>query len=328
MINIYPSDKLTTVTMTLALYRDDALAEVRTWGSMPLEARRRACLRALRDRDVSALQDLLIGYMKLKGSKGTRLAGGTERSYRCAMKVLVQVSEQQGLSLVQPSDEFAALFMRALEAKGQRSSTIRVRVVAVKTLYRAARWCGLDIPCPWEDAKTPYYPDAAVRMPYPESDVRKLLEFPDVRVRAVLLLGAHAGLRAFEMCALTARDVDLVQEQLTVRHGKGDKARVIPMTDELTAAMRALTLARPTGTLLWASYHKLRDRMVEVCEFMRVEYRGLHALRHTAGTELYRATGDLYVTAALLGHKDIKTTQIYAHMSQKHLRDALRKRAG
>ena len=59
-----------------------------------------------------------------------------------------------------------------------------------------------------------------------------------------------------------------------------------------------------------------------------VEWRGLHALRHTAGTELYRATGDLYVTAELLGHRDIKTTQIYAHMSQQHLRDALRKRAG
>lgn len=313
---------------SIVLYQQDQLAPMRTWANLHPDQRRRDCLRALRDRDTATLQDLLIGYMKLKGQKGTRISPATERAYRAAVKVLVDVADRQGLSLAQPGDEFASLFMRALETRGQKSSTIRVRVSAIKTLYRAARWCGLDIPCPWDTTKVPYHEDAAIRLPYPEADVRTLLDFPDVRVRAVLLLGAHAGLRAFEMCALDHGDVDLTLEQLTVRHGKGNKARVVPMTRELTAVMRDLIAARPSGTLLWASYHHLRDRMVEVCTLMKVEYRGLHALRHTAGTELYRATGDLYVTAALLGHKDIKTTQVYAHMSQAHLRDALRRRAG
>lgn len=316
------------MTYDLVIYKDDRLASMRTWANMHPEQRKRDCLRALRDRDTATLQDLLIGFMKLKGAKGTRISPATERSYRAAVRVLVDISSRQGLSLAQPSDEFASMFMRALEAKGQKSSTIRVRVSAIKTLYNAARWCGLDIPCPWDLTKVPHHEDAAIRMPYPESDVQKLLEFPDVRVRAVVLLGAHAGLRAAEMCALQRADIDLAQEQITVRHGKGGKSRVIPTTPQLSEALRALMAARPDGPLLWVVYHKLRGRMVEVCKFMNIEYRGIHALRHTAGTELYRATGDLYVTAALLGHTDIKTTQIYAHMSQAHLRDALRRRAG
>ncbi|MFC6662892.1 tyrosine-type recombinase/integrase [Deinococcus multiflagellatus] len=130
------------------------------------------------------------------------------------------------------------------------------------------------------------------------------------------------------MCALEYQDVDFVQAQLVVRHGKGNKSRIVPLTDELATALRALPVKPAGEALLWRSYHKLRERMQEVCTLMQVEWRGLHALRHTAGTELYRATGDLYVTAQLLGHKDIKTTQVYVHMSQQHLRDALRKRAG
>ncbi|MFC6662893.1 site-specific integrase [Deinococcus multiflagellatus] len=173
-----PSDRAASTT-AIVLYRQDALAEVRTWGTLTPEARRRACLRALRDRDVAALQDLLIAYLKLKGAKGTRISPQTERSYRSSMKILVQVSERQGLSLVQPGDEFGALFMRALEAEGQRSATVRVRVVAVKHLYRAARWCGLEIPCPWDTARVPYLEDAAIRHPYPEADVRRLLDVPD-----------------------------------------------------------------------------------------------------------------------------------------------------
>jgi integrase len=122
--------------------------------------------------------------------------------------------------------------------------------------------------------------------------------------------------------------VDLTRSQLVVRHGKGNKSRVVPLTDELTEALRALPVKSAGEPLLWRSYQKMRDRMQEICTLARVEWRGLHALRHTAGTELYRATGDLYVTAQLLGHKDIKTTQVYVQMSQQHLRDALKKRAG
>lgn len=312
----------------ITLYRGDALADVRTWANMHPDQRRRDCLRALRDRDTTTLQDLVIAHLKLKGAKGSRISPHTDRSYRTSIKILVLVSERHGLSLAQPGDEFAALFMRALEAEGLKSATIRLRVVAVKQLYRAARWCGLTIPCPWETSRMPYLEDAEVCHPYPEADVRRLLEIPDVRVRAVVLLGAHAGLRAAEICALESQDVDLTQSQLVVRHGKGNKSRVVPLTDELAEALRALPVKPAGEALLWRSYHKMRDRMQEICMLTGVEWRGLHALRHTAGTELYRATGDLYVTAQLLGHKDIKTTQVYVHMSQQHLRDALKKRAG
>jgi integrase/recombinase XerC len=52
---------------------------------------------------------------------------------------------------------------------------------------------------------------------------------------------------------------------------------------------------------------------------------GLHTLRRTAGTHLYRATKDLHVVADLLGHASVNTSAIYAKMDMETRRDALEK---
>lgn len=315
------------MTYAITPYQGDALSEIRAWGNIPSGERRRACIRALRDRDTAALQDLCIAHLKLRGLKGTKVSTQTVRAYRQGVKVLVQVSEESGLSLIQPPEEFAALFMRTLEGKGYRSATISVRVAAAKELFKAAKWCQALTESPWDGYRVRPESDAVERLPYSDTDLARVLELPEPRIRAAVLLGAHGGLRASEMCALTWADIDLSSETVFVRNGKGGKARQVPMTRPLAEALRALSEPH-AGTLLWKDYQKLLKAVHAAFDLAGVEWRGLHALRHTAGTELYRATGDLYVTAELLGHRDIKTTQIYAHMSQDHLRAALKKRAG
>lgn len=315
------------MTLSIAPYRGDTLAEIRTWGNMPPDDRRRACIRALRDKDVGTLQDLSIAHLKLRGFKGTRVSDQTVRAYRQGVKVLVQVTDELGLSLIQPADEFATLFMRTLEAKGYRSATVSVRVAAAKELFKAVKWAGVNIESPWDGHRVRLASDAVKRHPYSDSDLARVLALPDPRIRAAVLLGSHAGLRASEMCSLTWADLDLDTETVFIRQGKGGRPRQVPMTRQLKEALEAIPHPHE-GTLLWKDYPRLLKTVHAAFDLAGVEWRGLHALRHTAGTELYRATGDLYVTAELLGHRDIKTTQIYAHMSQQHLREAMRKRAG
>lgn len=311
----------------LVLYEGDRVATATRWSTMPREDRRRKCLAALRDRNAAVLSDLLISYMRLRGRQGNNICPTTERSYISAIRGLVSVSERQGLSLVQPSEDFAALCMRALEQQGMKAATVRHRASVWKHLFRAANWCGLTIPNPWEHTAMPRERDATIRQPYSEAEVAQLLTFPDPSIQATILLGAHGGLRASEIVNLRRADVDFIREQVVVVKGKGGKSRVVPMTEPLKAALLALP-ERNGLTLIWARYITLYETLKKVAGFTRVEWRGIHALRHTAGTELYRATGDLYVTAELLGHSDVNTTKIYAHMAQDHLRAALKKRAG
>jgi integrase/recombinase XerC len=49
-------------------------------------------------------------------------------------------------------------------------------------------------------------------------------------------------------------------------------------------------------------------------------YRGVHLLRHTAGTRYYQGLRDLYAVATLLGHADVNTSAIYAKMDREELR--------
>ena len=73
----------------------------------------------------------------------------------------------------------------------------------------------------------------------------------------------------------------------------------------------------------------IRKRLAEKLRALGApeRYHGPHSLRHLAGTRLYRATGDLYVVAALLGHADVSTSQVYAKMDRSRLKEAIQKLA-
>lgn len=57
-----------------------------------------------------------------------------------------------------------------------------------------------------------------------------------------------------------------------------------------------------------------------------VPFRGVHALRHSAGTRVYAETHDLEATARRLGHSKLETTRIYATWSDRQLRETIDRR--
>lgn len=60
-----------------------------------------------------------------------------------------------------------------------------------------------------------------------------------------------------------------------------------------------------------------------VCAVAGVTFRGVHALRHSAGTRVYAETHDLEATARRLGHSKLETTRIYATWSDRQLRETI-----
>ena len=169
-------------------------------------------------------------------------------------------------------------------------------------------------------------------------------ELKDLRDKAILELLFSTGLRVSELCALT-RDIDLKAEDMSIR-GKGGKVRVVFISDEAKKAVKDYLSARKdmSDALFIQTDNPIsrknkNDKMVGTLTRRSVERivkqhaikAGIskkvtpHVMRHMFATDLLGNGADLRSVQSLLGHSSIVTTQIYTHVTDKHLRDIHKK---
>ena len=148
---------------------------------------------------------------------------------------------------------------------------------------------------------------------------------------AMVLTLLDAMLRLQELIDLELVDVNLQARSLRVRHGKGDKERIVYMGRRLTKAMRDWLSVRghvpgSDWVFLSRSGEKLDRRNVQRILERLGRKAGVkvspHMLRHAGATLFIRNGGDPFSLQRLLGHSGIQTTMIYVHMSGTALREA------
>lgn len=142
---------------------------------------------------------------------------------------------------------------------------------------------------------------------------------------AVLELLYGSGLRVSEVCSLGPADIDL--EHRTVRVvGKGDKERVVPMSEPAVAALRRHRSHTGASAPTDPMFRNQRGNRLGPCDVRRILDRRAqtptypHALRHSFATHLLDGGADLRSVQELLGHADLRTTQVYTHVSRERLR--------
>jgi site-specific recombinase XerD len=160
------------------------------------------------------------------------------------------------------------------------------------------------------------------------------------RDRAILELLFSTGLRISELCGLAIDDVDLSRDEFSVR-GKGDKVRVVFLSEEAKKAIRDyLDGRKDMDEALFVRYGK----KAHIGEDARVTPRTVqrllkhyavqagitrkvtpHVIRHSFATDLLSNGADLRSVQALLGHANIGTTQVYTHVTDAHLREVHKK---
>lgn len=153
-----------------------------------------------------------------------------------------------------------------------------------------------------------------------------------VRDRAILELLYSSGLRVSELCDLDFDDIG--DKVITIRHGKGDRLRIVPVTHNAWDWLQRWLNAReeryfPEGYLFLTTLGRRMAR--EVVTRMVTHYAkeaGLecvtaHTLRHMCASHLLVAGADSSIVQKLLGHTSILTTQWYMHLNTKQIGDAL-----
>jgi integrase/recombinase XerD len=228
----------------------------------------------------------------------------------------------------------ASLTARKLSARSQAR-----RLVALRQLFRflkAERLSALD---PTEGIDLPRFGRKLPEL-LNVDEVDALIAMPDRRTArglrdAAMLETLYAtGLRVSELVKLRLRDVSFDAGYLKTA-GKGRKERVVPIGEVALVALRsyvetsrpAFAGARATDALFLTHHGRVMTRQ----GFWKLLGRyaraaGIrkpispHKLRHSFATHLIERGADLRAVQAMLGHADIGTTEIYTHVSRRHLR--------
>ena len=149
-----------------------------------------------------------------------------------------------------------------------------------------------------------------------------------LRDRAILELFFSTGLRVSELCALN-RDIDLSRDEFSVR-GKGEKVRVVFLSSAAKQAIKEYEHKRgdvEEALFISTSNTRLTPRSIERIVKRYAIKAGItrkvtpHVIRHSFATDLLENGADLRSVQALLGHANIATTQVYTHVTDKHLRE-------
>jgi integrase/recombinase XerD len=168
-----------------------------------------------------------------------------------------------------------------------------------------------------------------------EKQADRMLSMPNtslsqgIRDRAVLELCYATGLRRKEVCGLAVYDVDLDGGVVRVRHGKGDRERLVPLSRQAcqwlgeylreirpraaqrNSIVRALFLGRSGQGLTPGALDQILLKHSQAAGLRRVS---CHALRRTVATALLRGGADVVSVSQVLGHAHLATTERYTRV--------------
>ena len=283
------------------------------------------------------MDDLIQDYLHyLKIERG--LSENTRQSYRQDLKQYQQFLVSQKLTSF-TEDRFIVLgFLQAQTTAQKAQSSITRSISTLRKFYQYLAREGriqkdpmLQIDSPKQGRHLPAVLSS--------EEIERLLKTPDtstplgLRDRAILEVLYATGLRVSELVHLKLTDLHL-SLGLIQTLGKGDKERIIPIGDVavdwinqyLERSRNRLTKGKDSP-YLFVNFHGNGLTRQGIWKNLKaiVQAAGIdkdvtpHTLRHSFATVLLENGADLRIVQELLGHSDISTTQIYTHISKRHL---------
>ena len=269
-------------------------------------------------------------YIEKKLSKNTKEAYGKD--------LILFANFLNNKSILSITTNDIKNYIKYLNDTGKKDKTIARKIVSIRTFFDYLMKEKLISINPCEKIETP-----KIRKTLPktlnEKEVLKLLSIKpktakEYRNKAMIELMYATGLRVSELVNLEINDVNLIDDYVRV-YGKGKKERIIPMADITVEIMdeyinvyrNSLLKGYLTDKVFISSYGKgiTRQGFFKIIKKQAKEV-GIekdfspHTLRHSFATHLLENGADLRSIGEMLGHENIKTTQIYTHLSNSKKR--------
>ena len=165
-----------------------------------------------------------------------------------------------------------------------------------------------------------------------------LANTPYQHLKDIFTVGFYTGLRLGELINMQWNWIDFFQNQITVKCTdqfltKNKKERIVPMNEKV----RSILFCRfnsdshlPNEIVFYTRKNKILYQETISKQFKKIVRKSnlsdkihFHSLRHSFASLLVQRGVSLYVVKELLGHEDLATTQIYSHLQQQNLRDAV-----
>lgn len=229
-------------------------------------------------------------------------------------------------------------YINYLSDNNETDKTIARKLVSIRTFFNYMMRCNIIDENPCEKIESP-----KIKKSLPNvlnyDEINKLLNIKannakEYRNKAMIELMYASGLRVSELVNLNVNDIDL--KECYVRcYGKGKKERIIPLLDVtidildtyINQYRDSLLKGYLTDRLFISSYgkgitrqgfFKILKKCAKDCDIKK-DFSP-HTLRHSFATHLLENGADLRSIGELLGHENIKTTQIYTHITNQKIR--------
>jgi integrase len=142
-------------------------------------------------------------------------------------------------------------------------------------------------------------------------------------LRDLVLVALRTGMRRRELLGLRKADVDFNRNQLILTRTKTDRSRQVPMTEEVRAVLSRLAFGREEQDRLFRNkrgepYEQPRWAFCQALHKAGIKNFRFHDLRHSFASDLVQAGVDIFTVSKLLGHSNVRTTMIYAHLAPEH----------
>ena len=162
--------------------------------------------------------------------------------------------------------------------------------------------------------------------------------FTSQRNKMMIKLMLDAGLRLAEVIDLKWGDVNLQTGEIKIESSKNDKERIVWLNQETLEKLQVwrrrqgdaleedVDLVFTTGKGNKLDPRNVRSMVTNYAEKAGITDKNVspHTFRHTFATDLYRRTKNLRLVQKALGHSSISTTQIYTHIVDEEMEDAMK----
>jgi len=266
------------------------------------------------------------------------LSSNTCQSYARDIQKLIDFLDGEKISLHKAADKDLVKFIHFQSRLGLSARSLARLISSLRSYYSFLILDGIIKVDPTVDLSAPKLWFSLPKF-LSVKDVELLLQQPDegaakgLRDKAMLELLYATGLRVSELVSLKKNDVNL-ESGFLICKGKGGKERIVPLGNSSSLAVtKYLMEARQNfwkkeTDILFLSTHGGAFTRQGFWKMLKEygEQAGLaqkispHILRHSFATHLLERGADLRSVQLMLGHSQITTTQIYTHVTRKHLR--------